>query len=142
MNIRIKQFMDHKGISASELADTIGVQRSNVTHVLHGRNKPSFQFIAKLLETYPEINAKWLIMGSGIMLENGELSQPQQHLFEKSTPVTKPETATPEQEEQSADQPTLSSFNLPSPAQEPYKKIEKIVVFYTDRTFKEYDPAK
>ena len=60
--------MEYKGLSPSELADTIGVQRSNVTHVLHGRNNPSFPFISKLIETYPEINAKWLIIGEGDML--------------------------------------------------------------------------
>lgn len=53
MNSRIKNFMDHKGLSSSELADTIGVQRSNVTHVLHGRNKPSFQFISKIVGNLP-----------------------------------------------------------------------------------------
>ncbi|MDO8928864.1 MAG: helix-turn-helix transcriptional regulator, partial [Bacteroidota bacterium] len=69
MEDRIKKFMEYKGISPSELADAIGVQRSNVTHVLKARNKPSFQFIEKLLQIYPEINAKWLLLGEGIMIE-------------------------------------------------------------------------
>ena len=141
MNIRIRQFMDFKEISASELADTIGVQRSNVTHVLHGRNKPSFQFISKLLETYPEINAKWLIMGDGNMLENAPAEHPQQRLFvDQESQVTAPQSD--EKEELTTDKEPLSSFNIPSPASEETKKIEKIVVFYTDRTFKEYDPVK
>lgn len=144
MNSRIKQFMDHKGISSSELADTIGVQRSNVTHVLHGRNKPSFQFISKLLETYPEINAKWLIMGSGNMLENqsSDQVQPQQQLFDKAEPVDHMKKDDREIEEIPAQQQPLSSFNAPLSSPEPTKEIEKIVVFYNDQTFKEYGPAK
>ena len=87
MNTRIKRFMDHKGITSSELADSIGVQRSNVTHVLHGRNKPSFQFISKMLEKYPEINAKWLIMGDGDMLEPGA-AQSSPQLFPQNSPIS------------------------------------------------------
>lgn len=144
MNSRIKQFMDHKGISSSELADTIGVQRSNVTHVLHGRNKPSFQFISKLLETYPEINAKWLIMGSGSMLENQNLdqAQPQPQLFDKTEPVDHLKKDNKKIEDISAPQQPLSSFNTPLSSPAPTKEIEKIVVFYNDQTFKEYGPAK
>lgn len=148
MNSRIKQFMEHKGISSSELADTIGVQRSNVTHVLHGRNKPSFQFISKLLETYPEINAKWLIMGSGNMLENQNSDQvqpqpqSQPQLFDKAEPVDHLKKDDKEMDDISVPQQLLSSFNAPVSSPEPTKEIEKIVVFYSDQTFKEYGPAK
>ena len=69
MEDRLKKFMEYKGISPSELADSIGVQRSNVTHVLKGRNRPSFQFMEKFFQVYPEINAKWFLNGEGNMLE-------------------------------------------------------------------------
>ena len=85
MEERIKKFMDYKGISPSELADAIGVQRSNVTHVLKARNKPSFQFIEKLLQIYPEINAKWLLLGEGNMVEGNSKSRT---LFD---PVSEPD---------------------------------------------------
>lgn len=144
MNSRIKRFMDYKNMSSSELADSIGVQRSNVTHVLHGRNKPSFQFISKLLETYPEINAKWLIMGKGNMLEHEELNQ--QRLFEETSSSNK-------QEPVNVEDTSKSRNSLPESAVQPMlnkqpvdsgnsKDIEKIVVFYTDQTFKEYAPSK
>ena len=70
MEDRIRKFMEYKGITPSELADTIGVQRSNVTHVLKSRNKPSFQFIEKMLQVYPDLNAKWLLLGTGPMVES------------------------------------------------------------------------
>ena len=140
MNSRIKRFMDFKGISSSELADTIGVQRSNITHVLHGRNKPSFQFISKLLETYPEINAKWLIMGSGSMLEHGAIDQ--QDLFSEDENTKVQEKATPEKSKPLSTEEATTTITTPSSIQDFEKKIEKIVVFYTDQTFKEYGPAK
>ena len=144
MNNRIKRFMDHKGISPSELADTIGVQRSNVTHVLHGRNMPSFQFISKMLEQFPEINAKWLIMGSGNMLEDGETEQ--QELFAKSPePVVPPkETPVPEPLEVpfAFQDNTSNEKDAHVSPERKTREIERIVVFYSDQTFKEYGPAK
>ena len=152
MNTRIRQFMDYKGISASELADSISVQRSNVTHVLHGRNKPSFQFISKLLETYPEINAKWLILGTGEMLESGsEEGKNQQTLFseikgespEAEAPPKQSSTIVSEEPIQvKREVQEMQEVRQPISSAPPNKEIERIVVFYTDQTFREYGPAK
>ncbi len=148
MNSRIKQFMDYKGITASELADNIGVQRSNVTHVLHGRNKPSFQFIAKLLETYPEIDAKWLIMGEGEMLESNTVKTPNLFTNAPSTAeevllqtVKEIETEPVKEEVKSPKQEFIPIAKIASEAS-PDREIERIVVFYTDQTFKQYIPSK
>ncbi len=144
MNSRIKRFMDYRSISSSELADTIGVQRSNVTHVLHGRNKPSFQFIAKLLETYPEMNAKWLIMGTGNMLEHGQIDQ--QQLFPEDVKQEIPKQAEPkttnEATEVATPQIPIQHIETENSVAPKTKEIERIVVFYTDQTFKEYGPSK
>ena len=50
-------------LTASSFADKIGVQRSNVSHVLGGRNKPSLDFLEKILLTFPRVNANWLVTG-------------------------------------------------------------------------------
>lgn len=148
MNTRIKQLMDYKQISPSELADAIGVQRSNVTHVLQGRNKPGFQFISKLLETFPELNAKWLITGQGEMLIGA--SPRKQDLFDASPKEEK--EVSPKVEEQhervnESKQPGAISNDQPAPDElksmlpPTAKEIERIVVFYTDQTFKQYLPS-
>ena len=54
-----------EGLSPSQFADKLGVQRSGVSHLLSGRNKPSFEFITRMLATYPRLNPDWLIMGTG-----------------------------------------------------------------------------
>ena len=51
-------------------ADIIGVNRATISHILSGRNKPSIDFLQKLLSSYPELNANWLISGVGDMKEN------------------------------------------------------------------------
>ncbi|MCF0173509.1 MAG: helix-turn-helix transcriptional regulator, partial [Bacteroidales bacterium] len=65
MEERLKLFLAMEGISPAILADRLGVQRSNISHLLAGRNKPSFEFINKLLVEYPKINPDWLILGKG-----------------------------------------------------------------------------
>ncbi|HPE75213.1 MAG TPA: helix-turn-helix transcriptional regulator [Draconibacterium sp.] len=67
MKDRIKQYMDYKGISAGELAVLLEVQRSNISHVLNGRNMPGASFIEKLLLNFPDLNARWLLTGVGEM---------------------------------------------------------------------------
>ena len=64
---RLKNWMEYEGLKPSALADTIGVNRATISHILSGRNKPSIDFLEKLLSAYPNINANWLISGIGYM---------------------------------------------------------------------------
>jgi transcriptional regulator with XRE-family HTH domain len=69
MKERLVQLLDLEQITPSKFADIIGVQRSSVSHVISGRNKPSFDFIQKTLRAFPGLNADWLILGTGTMYE-------------------------------------------------------------------------
>ena len=64
---RLKNWMESEYLKPSALADKIGVNRATISHILSGRNKPSIDFLEKLLNTYPDINANWLISGVGYM---------------------------------------------------------------------------
>ena len=61
MKDRIIQFLREMNMTSTKFADEIGVQRSSISHILSGRNKPSYDFIEKMLNAYPTINAQWLI---------------------------------------------------------------------------------
>lgn len=65
MNSRLQQFLEIENLSPAKLADILGVQRSGLSHILSGRNKPGFDFINKLLLKFPSISADWLITGKG-----------------------------------------------------------------------------
>jgi len=71
MEERLKFFLAMEGLSPAQLADRLGVQRSGISHLLQGRNKPSFEFINKLLAEFPKINPDWLIMGTGKAYRDG-----------------------------------------------------------------------
>ena len=70
MHSRLKYWMEMEVLKSSALADNIGVNRATISHILSGRNKPSIDFLHKLLSNYPELNANWLISGVGYMKEN------------------------------------------------------------------------
>lgn len=59
--------MEYEDLKSSAFADKIGVNRATISHILSGRNKPSIDFLEKLLYVYPEVNANWLITGIGYM---------------------------------------------------------------------------
>ena len=67
MYLRLKKWMDLEGLKSSELANNIKVNRATVSHILSGRNKPSIDFLGKLLNFYPKLNTNWLITGVGYM---------------------------------------------------------------------------
>ncbi|MCX6273232.1 MAG: helix-turn-helix domain-containing protein [Bacteroidetes bacterium] len=181
---RIALLLKSKNITASQFADEIGVQRSSISHVLSGRNKPSLEFIQKILKRYSEINPDWLLFGKGPMnmefnlfsdtnesvplkeeliskalqkqetllrsvpeekIEVQEIFQPvsemlaekqemQQPVYnvqpvQQTPPVAPPEAKEPEQTAKPA---------VVQPSVE--KQIEKILVFFNNKTFREYAP--
>ncbi len=65
MNTRLQQFLELENLTPARLADMLGVQRSGLSHILSGRNKPSYDFLTRFLTKFPHINADWLMTGKG-----------------------------------------------------------------------------
>ena len=60
---RLKEILNNQSINASEFAKRINVQRSSISHILNGRNKPSLEIVTKICKEFPEIDVEWLIFG-------------------------------------------------------------------------------
>ena len=121
MKDRIKEYMDYKSITAGELANILEVQRSNISHVLNGRNKPGASFIEKLLISFPDLNARWLMTGEGEMIYNYAVSE---NIVEGAG-----KKVTEQFEKQ---------VNYSEPKNND-KLIDKVVVLYSDGTFADYN---
>ena len=67
--------MLYYNLSASAFADKIGVQRSGISHILSGRNKPSLEFVMKLHSYFPEVSLYWLLNGKGEFPSSVKLDQ-------------------------------------------------------------------
>lgn len=116
---RIRMIIDSHQLTAGAFADRIGVQRSNVSHVLSGRNKPSFEFVEKVLLAFPKVQAHWLLTGKQAV---GNEPASEKEVGERSQIAVKPHEQTP------------------AANQQPERKIVKIVTFYSDFTFDTYFP--
>ena len=114
-NSRLEIILKHYGLSASVFAEKISVQRSSISHILSGRNKPSLDFIDKVLQVFPEIDLVWLLSGKG-------------NLHNTTTPLDQPGAAKPPVETQ----PSTSSVINDS------EGLDRIVIFYQDGSFKNY----
>jgi transcriptional regulator with XRE-family HTH domain len=113
---RLQKVIDFHGETASSFAEKIGVQRSSISHILSGRNKPSLDFVMKVLHSYPEVELYWLLNGKGDFPSQPKISESQH------SNITKPK------------------HDIKTSNQESDSEIEKIVVFYKDGTFKSYKP--
>lgn len=144
----MKQLLKFKKLTASQFADAIGVQRSSVSHVLSGRNKPSMDFIEKILRTYPEINAEYLILGLGAPLKdepdlfNHEPREVSQRIQEGGGSATKKAVAKPEVELERAHEDEQSQDYVTDKIEEQLVVPSMLICIYPDGTFKMYHPRK
>jgi transcriptional regulator with XRE-family HTH domain len=117
---RVRVIMKANNLSSAEFADRLGIKRSNLSHVLSGRNKPGIDFLSKIIEAYPNVNAAWLITGSQ---QNGDFEG---LVREEDPPVYGRSNRSTQQD---AVEPGLVDAG-----------VEKIVFFYADGSFKTYLP--
>ena len=100
--------MDFHQLTASLFADKVGSQRSSISHILSGRNKPSLDFILKVTSEFKDVEIEWLLNGKGVFPKNEEKSLAS----------------------------TQSLLNTNS--ENGTKIIQRIVMFYNDGTFENY----
>jgi transcriptional regulator with XRE-family HTH domain len=147
MKDRIIKFLEIEQTSAAKFADDIGVQRSSISHILSGRNNPSFEFIQKILTKYKKLNAEWLIMGTGNMyktvvqgtlFDDNEISSKQEQKKEDYHAIDEQKT---DPEPLNIDQKPTEHIIKPELLSTPSnKKIEKIILLYSDKSFGTYFP--
>lgn len=89
LNDRISKVIEYSAFTPSEFADEIDVQRSSISHITSGRNKPSLEFIIKIKSRFPEILWDWLITGEGEMLKT-ELPETAEETKEKTDEQPRP----------------------------------------------------
>ncbi len=118
---RVRVIIKANNLTSAEFADRLGIKRSNLSHVLSGRNKPGIDFLSKIIEAYPNVNAAWLITGTQQSGEfEGVVKEEQRHVYERADRAVSRENLEVERAE---------------------KAVEKIVFFYADGSFKVYFPS-
>lgn len=130
---RLNKILDYYDLSAASFADKIEVGRSSISHILSGRNKPSLDFVMKVVNNFPEVELYWLLNGKG----NFPAASPKPD----SIPEIKKATTEPNQQ---AETPSAKITNASLPPEQfppntSQKQIQKIVIFYTDGSFDAFE---
>lgn len=126
---RLQKIFNYYDLSAAAFADAIHVGRSSISHILSGRNKPSLDFVLKIVQTYPEVELYWLLNGTGNFPGNLKVEAKP---AAGTTPVSPRTEINPETSALPSEQkrPILASTG---------KSIQKIVIFYKDGTFEAFE---
>jgi len=152
---RIQQIMDYGGIKPGEFAEQIGINRSAISHILNGRNKPSLDVVSRILKRYDYISSDWLLSGEGNMTKDNQpipatgsrfpVKQPT--LFDEIQSVTSEKKS---EEKYSTENRVKEPENYPQSTVNEIKevripttkKITKLIIFYSDNTFDTFAPDK
>lgn len=154
MHNRLKQFLVAENITQAQFANTIGVGKANISHVLAGRNKPGYDFIKSIMQGYPHLNITWLLLGNGKMYD---MSQPTHEKPNANDALLFNDDDLP----LFVDEPTEESDYLPHDEEQPVvhentevltsikesikntqtavkqRKVSKIVILFDDGSFQE-----
>jgi len=167
-NDRITKVIEHSELTPAEFAEEIGVQRSSISHIISGRNKPSLDFISKIKTAFPKFEWSWLITGEGEMLISDKVAEP---VEEKPEIVEKKKQSLPDlfslindenfgftESDDKLEKPKLRESNISEQVREknilsdsqPLEKsvqkqglkskiVKRIVFFFEDGTFETYE---
>ena len=146
---RIEKVMESEGLNATQFASEIGIKSPTLSHILNGRNNPSLDVLKRILERYRTISSDWLILGVGQMYRG--IKQPQTlSLFEeneenKSKPMSyegnKPQNSGSEKitKEEKIEKISEEVIHSVTNSQISSKQVKKIIVYYDDNTFQEFE---
>ncbi len=149
MNNRLSQFLAAEQLTPTRFADEIGVQRSGISHILSGRNKPGYDFLEKFVKRYPSVNIEWFITGRGKMYKEqipGIIptfpESPADKLLADARTidfgaVALPEMQSPIENNELAEHNGTIRENKPLPPAG--KTLEKIILLYSDGSFLSYN---
>lgn len=141
MKDRILQFLRSENKTSSQFAEEIGVQASSISHIISGRNKPSLDFIIKMLQQYDELSTDWLIFGKGEMFRENTASD----LFSETTESSYDRhnsnlkdsiNQSSENEHVKTSEKIISEMSIQSKS-----PVQRVILIYSDNTFREFNPA-
>lgn len=145
MRDRILKIMEREGLAPSKFAESIGIQRSAMSHIISGRNNPSLDVLLKILEQFTYVESDWLLFGKGQMTREHVLTE--SNLFTNRT-INQPDAkVVPEYRREIGVETPVSNPKQPVIEQiicqdKPSKNVSKIMIFYSDNTFDTFVPEK
>ncbi len=143
---RLQFLMQHYVLDAAELAERLQIQKSAVSHLLSGRNKPRFDILARFARAFPDLNLRWLLTGDGEPFSPTppEAEQQPADLFSaaglpiETPPEQKPEKEPPNPKPKKIDAPNVKTVAEQQPdlaSKSPVSELMELIKIYPDGTF-------
>ena len=144
MREKIEFLLQDKRMSASTMARHLGIQPSGLSHILSGRNKPSFDLVVKILRAFPDVNPDWLLLDSDVVYRSSGVTSVGSELSAPAAGSDDPLSLFAAHEnipisESSQEQKSVPEFIF-GDAQKLHGDVERVVLFFSDRTFLSYKP--
>lgn len=147
---RLAQILRSKNLTASQFAELMEIQPSNVSHLLNGRNKPSLDFLIKLKQVFPEYSFDWIILGKKPMthVDNSDnVVQAKQYNTGNVNEVIDnvldfPVNNDTDQEKDSYVNENQCDDNVKRVLESHNETAEKLIVIYGDKTFEVFESRK
>ena len=139
MREKLLRLMQTEGLTSSRLAELLETQPSSISHLLSGRNKPSFDLIQKILRRFPRINPDWLLLDSERMFRNdaSEFTAPALFADDNPNESSAVTDSTEQEEDTSAAPPQKFSSRLLSHGME-NRSFRQVILLYDDGTCENY----
>lgn len=141
MREKLLKLMKSEGLSSSRFAEILDIQPSSISHILSGRNKPSFDFLVKILKRFPTVNPDWLLLDSPEMYR----SNADRNTVSNNSEIPVADKAAANTSEATAlQEKTRSTFRTANtlfdqlssaPKSTP---IERIIILYSDKSFEAF----
>jgi predicted transcriptional regulator len=128
---RLQKILDYYSISATELSNHISFNRSTISHLLSGRNKPSLDFVMKVLQKFPEVELYWFLNGKGSFPSNKMTATSSSSILQNE--VKKPASL---KNENKVVSPSFDPNDISKSFNE--DEIDRIIIFFKDGSFKSF----
>lgn len=158
MREKLQLLMNAENLTGSKLAEYLGIQPSSISHILGGRNKPSLDFVQKILQRYPRINPDWLLLDSDEMYRadsspassvasSAELQFSESPSMAESVTQAEPSAAenhsSPADYSKQAPITPSNAMDTIAPLVAPHSRgVKRIIVMFDDHTFESYEPRR
>lgn len=130
-------------LTASQLANALGVKASAISHIRSGRNNPSYDFVVKILRAFPDVNPDWLLLdGEELLRPGGSTPMGNTSLFSDFDAATDIPSSTERENieisESLSQEKNVIMDKIPR-LQNGAKQPKRVIVLYADGSFESYD---
>ena len=162
---KIDRIMQLENLNAAQFAAEIGIQSSTLSHIINGRNKPSLDVLSRILKRFKNISSDWLILGVGpiyrqesnsqvpTLFDNYDETNSNTSNYSVNEGAEKASNILSNQkiEKEFASKAINSEPNEAAMPQQQLetiirvpdsRKVKKIIIYYSDNTFDEFENNK